>query len=109
MIPTQLKRYGFNALLKYLEVAGLIPTLASEGGPFTIFAPTDEAFEALGPDLMRAIELRGWGRPLKRLIIRQEILESDIRDGVVFNNTLRLGLVHKLNVNDKQVITIRYS
>ena len=39
---------GFETLLQAAQVAGLVPTLSS-GGPFTIFAPTDEAFTALPP------------------------------------------------------------
>jgi transforming growth factor-beta-induced protein len=37
---------GFNTLLTAVETAGLVETLKGEG-PFTVFAPTDEAFEAL--------------------------------------------------------------
>jgi uncharacterized surface protein with fasciclin (FAS1) repeats len=36
----------FNTLLTAAKAAGLAETLAS-GGPFTVFAPTDEAFAAL--------------------------------------------------------------
>ena len=103
MIPAQLKRYGFNTFLKNLNEAGLIPTLASEGGPFTVFAPTDEAFEALNPDLVRAIEAMGWGRSLKYLIVRQAIPESSIRNGLVLDNTLRLGYAFNLSVSGYQV------
>ncbi len=37
---------GFNTLVAAVEAAGLVETLQSEG-PFTVFAPTDEAFAAL--------------------------------------------------------------
>jgi uncharacterized surface protein with fasciclin (FAS1) repeats len=37
---------SFNTLLTALEVAGLTSALQGEG-PFTVFAPTDEAFAAL--------------------------------------------------------------
>jgi uncharacterized surface protein with fasciclin (FAS1) repeats len=36
----------FNTLLAAAKAAGLAETLA-EGGPFTVFAPTDEAFKKL--------------------------------------------------------------
>lgn len=46
-IPEVADRAGtFNTLLAAVEAAGLDGTLA-EGGPFTVFAPTDEAFERL--------------------------------------------------------------
>jgi uncharacterized surface protein with fasciclin (FAS1) repeats len=34
---------SFNTLVAAIKAAGLVETL-SEGGPFTVFAPTDEAF-----------------------------------------------------------------
>ncbi len=37
---------SFNTLLKAVQVAGLTKTLKGEG-PFTVFAPTDEAFAKL--------------------------------------------------------------
>ena len=38
---------SFSTLLTALEAAGLDATLADEDADFTVFAPTDEAFEAL--------------------------------------------------------------
>jgi uncharacterized surface protein with fasciclin (FAS1) repeats len=37
----------FNTLLSIVEKVGLTETITT-GGPFTVFAPTDEAFEELG-------------------------------------------------------------
>lgn len=37
---------NFTTLLAAAEAAGLVETLTGEG-PYTVFAPTDEAFEAL--------------------------------------------------------------
>ena len=46
-IPEVAARAGtFNTLLAAVEAAGLAGTL-TEGGPFTVFAPTDEAFDRL--------------------------------------------------------------
>ncbi|WP_017326976.1 fasciclin domain-containing protein [Synechococcus sp. PCC 7336] len=39
---------NFETLLAVVEAAGLTQTLAEEG-PFTVFAPTDEAFAQLSP------------------------------------------------------------
>lgn len=44
----------FSTLLKATEVAGLADTL-STGGPFTIFAPTDEAFSELPTETLNAL------------------------------------------------------
>ena len=42
---------NFNILIAALEKAGLVDTLKG-GGPFTVFAPTDEAFEMLLKELI---------------------------------------------------------
>ncbi len=44
---------SFNTLLTALEAAGLTETVVT-GGPFTIFAPTDEAFAALDTATLEA-------------------------------------------------------
>lgn len=46
---------GFTTLLAAAEAAGLDTVLADcDAGPFTVFAPTDAAFAALGDDLLNA-------------------------------------------------------
>lgn len=47
---------SFNILASGLELAGLIPTLQGEG-PFTVFAPTDEAFANLPEGVLDALLL----------------------------------------------------
>lgn len=48
IVTTAVKAGSFNTLAQALEAAGLVETLKGEG-PFTVFAPTDEAFAKL-PD-----------------------------------------------------------
>ena len=45
---------GFSTLLKAAEVAGLVDTL-STGGPFTIFAPTDDAFSQIPSETLNSL------------------------------------------------------
>jgi uncharacterized surface protein with fasciclin (FAS1) repeats len=45
---------GFTTLLTAVEAAGLVDTLKGEG-PFTVFAPTDEAFAALPEGTLEAL------------------------------------------------------
>jgi uncharacterized surface protein with fasciclin (FAS1) repeats len=45
------KKEGFTILTKAVQVAKLQSTLTT-GGPFTVFAPTDEAFAALPPETL---------------------------------------------------------
>lgn len=44
----------FNTLLAAATAAGLVDTLKSEG-PFTVFAPTDEAFQKLPPGMIDSL------------------------------------------------------
>ncbi len=46
IVDTAVKAGSFNTLAAALKAAGLIETLKGEG-PFTVFAPTDDAFKKL--------------------------------------------------------------
>ncbi|TVP76455.1 MAG: fasciclin domain-containing protein [Puniceicoccaceae bacterium] len=46
IVDTAVAAGSFNALVAAVQAAGLVDTLKGEG-PFTVFAPTDEAFAAL--------------------------------------------------------------
>lgn len=46
---------GFSTLLLALQATGLDEVLASTSSRFTVFAPTDDAFEALGDDALAAL------------------------------------------------------
>ncbi len=46
IVDTAVEAGSFNTLVAAVQAAGLVETLKGEG-PFTVFAPTDEAFAAL--------------------------------------------------------------
>ena len=46
IVDTAMSAGAFNTLVAAVKAAGLVDTLKGEG-PFTVFAPTDEAFAAL--------------------------------------------------------------
>jgi uncharacterized surface protein with fasciclin (FAS1) repeats len=46
IVDTAISAGSFNTLVKAVQAAGLVETLKGEG-PFTVFAPTDEAFAKL--------------------------------------------------------------
>jgi len=46
IVETAVAAGSFNTLVKAVEAAGLVDTLKSKG-PFTVFAPTDQAFAQL--------------------------------------------------------------
>ncbi|MFT6407795.1 MAG: putative surface protein with fasciclin (FAS1) repeats [Arenicella sp.] len=54
IIDTAVAAGSFNTLATALTEAGLIETLKGDG-PFTVFAPTDEAFAKIPADQLKAI------------------------------------------------------
>lgn len=54
IIDTAVAAGSFNTLATALNQAGLIETLKGDG-PFTVFAPTDEAFEKIPAEQLQAI------------------------------------------------------
>ena len=54
IIETAVSAGSFTTLARALEAAGLVETLKGEG-PFTVFAPTDEAFAQLPPGALDAL------------------------------------------------------
>ena len=51
IIDTASQADGFSTLVTAIDAAGLTETLKGEG-PFTVFAPTNEAFEAMDQDVL---------------------------------------------------------
>ena len=45
---------SFNTLVQAVQAAGLVETLSGEG-PFTVFAPTDEAFAQIPAETLQAV------------------------------------------------------
>lgn len=54
IVTTAVQAGSFNTLAKALAAAGLIETLKGPG-PFTVFAPTDEAFAKLPPGTLEGL------------------------------------------------------
>ena len=54
IVDTAVQADGFNTLVQALKTAELVGALKGEG-PFTVFAPTDEAFEALPEGRLEAL------------------------------------------------------
>ena len=54
IVDTAAEAGQFTTLLVAAEAAGLVDTLKGEG-PFTVFAPTDDAFAALGDETIAAL------------------------------------------------------
>ena len=54
IVQTAIDNGSFTTLVKALTVAGLVDTLSGTG-PFTVFAPTDEAFAKIPAETLNAV------------------------------------------------------
>ncbi len=77
---------SFETLVAAVEAAGLAETLSGEG-PFTVFAPTDEAFAALPEGLVDALLLPENQEALTAIltyhVLDGEVLAADVTAGDV--------------------------
>jgi uncharacterized surface protein with fasciclin (FAS1) repeats len=79
---------GFSTLAAALEATGLDEALAGEG-PFTVFAPTDAAFDALAPGTLEALlaDPDALSEILLYHVVQNKVFSRDL-DGVVSAQTL---------------------
>ena len=54
IVDTAIKSGNFKTLVQAVDAAGLVATLKSKG-PFTVFAPTDDAFAKLPSGLLQSL------------------------------------------------------
>ena len=80
---------SFETLVKAVQAAGLADTLAS--GSYTVFAPTDQAFEQSLPDGALEFLLKPENRNLLRQVLTYHVVE-----GKVTSNQLSTGTVDTL-------------
>jgi len=74
-----------TTLLAALEAADLVDTLSGDG-PFTVFAPTDDAFAALPPDLVTCLMLP------ENVDILAKVLSYHVGEGTVLSTDLVNGM-----------------
>jgi uncharacterized surface protein with fasciclin (FAS1) repeats len=74
---------SFNTLAKALDAAGLTETL-STGGPYTVFAPTDDAFKKLPATTLATLLLPGSKEKLKAILL-SHVVEGKVEAKDVVN------------------------
>jgi uncharacterized surface protein with fasciclin (FAS1) repeats len=81
IVETAIAAGSFNTLAKALQAADLVDTLKGEG-PFTVFAPTDEAFaklpSAMLNDLLKAENKQKLQRILSYHVVPGRISSADV-------------------------------
>ena len=101
---------SFNTLTAALEAADLVNTLEGEG-PFTVFAPTDEAFAALPEGtLEELLQPENKDQLVKILtyhVVSGAVLSTDLEEGkvpTVEGSEVEIQLGEGVTVNDAQVV-----
>jgi uncharacterized surface protein with fasciclin (FAS1) repeats len=101
---------GFSTLVAALQAAGLVETLSSEG-PFTVFAPTDEAFAALPEGLLEKLLLPENSDLLVKIltyhVVAGQVLAADVVDGdvaTVEGQNITLSTTTGVSVNGANVV-----
>lgn len=101
---------GFSTLVAAVSAAGLVDTLNGEG-PFTVFAPTDDAFAALPPGVLDALLLPENKETLAKIltyhVVPGTVLAADVTDGdvaTVEGQSVTLSTADGVTVNGAKVI-----
>lgn len=100
----------FETLVAAVTAADLAETLSGDG-PFTVFAPTDEAFEALPEGLLDALLLPENKDALTSIltyhVLSGEVMAADVTAGeveTVEGSTIEITTDDGVKVNDANVI-----
>ncbi len=102
---------NFTTLVQAVVKAGLVEALSAEG-PFTVFAPTNDAFDALfaeleisGIDDLTAEQLIPI---LTYHVVSGNVLSTDLENGEVgtlnADNKLQINLTNGVKINDSEVV-----
>ena len=101
---------GFSTLVAAVTAAGLAETLSGEG-PFTVFAPTDDAFAALPAGVLDALLLPENKDVLTKIltyhVVPGQVMAADVTDGdvaTVEGQTIALSTADGVTVNGAKVI-----
>ena len=102
---------NFNTLVAAVKAADLVETLSGTG-PFTVFAPTDEAFAALPAGVLDALLLPENKEILVKIltyhVVSGMVMAADITDGdvaTVEGSNVMLVTTSGVKVNDANVVS----
>jgi uncharacterized surface protein with fasciclin (FAS1) repeats len=102
---------SFSTLVAAVEAAGLVETLQGEG-PFTVFAPTDEAFAALPAGLLDKLLMPENKDLLAKIltyhVVAGKVMAADVMAGevaTVEGQNITLGTEGGVTVNGANVVT----
>ena len=112
IVDTAVSAGSFETLVAAVSAAGLVDTLKGDG-PFTVFAPTDEAFAALPEGTVEAL-LKPENKDqltaiLTYHVVPGKVMSTDLSDGMtaatVQGGDLTVDLSDGVKINDATVVS----
>jgi uncharacterized surface protein with fasciclin (FAS1) repeats len=112
IVDTAVEAGSFTTLVAAVEAAGLVDTLKGEG-PFTVFAPTDEAFAALPAgtveDLLKPENKDKLVAVLTYHVVPGKVMSGDLSNGMMAataqGDEVTIMTEGGVMVNDANVVT----
>lgn len=110
IVDTAVSAGSFNTLVAAVKAAGLVDTLKSPG-PFTVFAPTDEAFAKLPEGTVEALlnDIPKLKKILTYHVVSGKVLASDVvklkSATTVEGSDVKIDASNGVKINDAKVAT----
>jgi len=109
IVETAIEAGSFQTLVAAVEAAGLVETLSGTG-PFTVFAPTDEAFSKIPKETLEAIlaDKEKLSAILTYHVVSGKVMASDVVNikeaETVQGGKLSIDATNGVKINDANVI-----
>ncbi len=110
IVETAIDAGSFNTLVSAVQAAGLVDTLTGEG-PFTVFAPTDEAFDALPEGTVEGLinDIPTLTKILTYHVVPGKVMSGDLSDGMTAataeGSEITISTMGGVKINDATVTT----
>jgi uncharacterized surface protein with fasciclin (FAS1) repeats len=110
IVDTAVSAGSFNTLVAAVKAAGLVETLKSPG-PFTVFAPTDEAFAKLPEGTVDSLlkDIPQLTKILTYHVVSGKVMSSDVvkldKATTVQGSDVKIDASSGVKVNDATVVT----
>ena len=97
IVDTAVGAGSFTTLVAAVQAAGLVDVLKGDG-PFTVFAPTDEAFEALPAGTVETL-LKPENKEQLVKILTYHVLPGKVMSGDIAGKSLEVTMVNGVTAN----------
>ena len=110
IVDTAIGAGSFNTLVAAVQAAGLEETLRGDG-PFTVFAPTDEAFAALPEGTVEGLlaDPEALAAILTYHVVAGKVMSGDLSDNMmattVNGSDIMVSMMGGVMVNDANVVS----